>query len=309
MGEQRDVDTAEIELPPLDTPALSAARRSLEVKVEFGAASHPGKIRTSNEDHYLIFRLGRALDTLASNLPRGEIPDHFAEHGYALAVADGMGGMAGGEVASRMALKSGVEYVLNEVKWNFRAGEREAQEIMDNMNQYVRSLDFTLTEQARFDKSLAGMGTTLTVAYTVGADLFGIHVGDSRLYVFRQGQLLQLTRDHTVAQSLADSGMIAPGDVATHRQRHVLTSAVGGNAGLVKADALRFRLQDGDRLLLCTDGLTDLVADARIARLLEQQQKSQDVCDSLVTAVLDAGGRDNVTVVVAHYTIPAAVTG
>jgi protein phosphatase len=175
---------------------------------------------------------------------------------------------------------------------------------MDNLSQYVRAVDLALTEYARGDKKLTGMGTTLTVAYTVGADLFTLHVGDSRAYLYRQGRLTQLTRDHTVAQSLADAGDIQPEEVATHKHRHVLTSALGGNAGLVRADIERARLQDGDRLLLCTDGLTDLVADDRIAHALEEAESPQHACNRLIELALAEGGRDNVTAVVARYTIP-----
>jgi protein phosphatase len=146
------------------------------------------------------------------------------------------------------------------------------------------------------------------VAYTVGAELFAGHVGDSRLYLYRAGKLTQLTRDHTVAQSLADAGEISVEQIATHRQRHVLTSAIGGNAGMVQADILRARLLNDDRLLLCSDGLTDLISDERIERVLEKTENSQRACDQLVDLALHEGGRDNVTVIVARYRIPERKT-
>jgi protein phosphatase len=304
MGLPNVNDTAEFELPPLDSPGRIAPPLAARVQVDFGALSHPGKVRSNNEDHFFILRLGRVLDTLLCNLPDAETPTRFEEYGYVLAVADGMGGQAGGEVASRLALRSNIEFLLAEVKWNLRVGEHEAQDIIRNMNEFVRSVDMTLTEQARFDKSLAGMGTTLTVAYTVGPELFGVHVGDSRLYLYRGGTLTQLTRDHTVAQSLADAGEIAPEQVATHRQRHILTSAIGGNAGLVQTDVLRAQLQDDDRLLLCTDGLSDRVSDAKIAQILRDAPDPQPACEKLLTAALDEGGRDNITVIVARFKIP-----
>jgi protein phosphatase len=307
MGLPNVNDTAEFEMPPLESPGQIAPPLAVRVEVDFGALSHPGKVRTNNEDHFLILRLGRVLDALLSNLPQAETPTRFEEYGYVLAVADGMGGQAGGEIASRVALRSNIEFLLGEVKWNLRVGEHEARDIIRNMNQFVRSVDITLTEQARFDKSLSGMGTTLTAAYTVGPELFGVHVGDSRLYLYRGGTLTQLTRDHTVAQSLADAGEIAPEQVATHRQRHVLTSAIGGNAGQVQTDVLRAQLQDDDRLLLCTDGLSDRVSDARMAQVLRDIPDSQPACDKLLEAALDEGGRDNITVIVAHYKIPQNV--
>ncbi len=108
------------------------------------------------------------------------------------------------------------------------------------------------------------MGTTLTVAYSVGVDLFIIHLGDSRAYLFRQGRLQLLTKDHTVAQAMADAGYIAPEEVRHHRKRHVLTNFLGGHHGKVKGDVRWLRLADGDRLLLCSDGLTDMVDDDAI---------------------------------------------
>lgn len=305
MSNPRELsDTAEIELPPLDTPFKPLSSPPVMVDVEFGAISHPGKVRTNNEDHFLVFRLSRCLNTLLTNLPHGEIPQQFEEYGYAMVVADGMGGMAAGEVASRVAMKSGVEMLVNDVKWNLKINEQIAQEVLQNMGDYVRALDFTLTELARYDKSLSGMGTTFSVVYSVGTELFIGHVGDSRVYLHRKGKLLQLTRDHTVAQSLADAGEILPEEVATHKQRHVLTNALGGNAGLVKVDTKRAQLEDGDYLLLCTDGLSDLVSDDRIASVLGNIAKPQQACEKLIDLALSEGGRDNVTVVLARFSIP-----
>ena len=106
------------------------------------------------------------------------------------------------------------------------------------------------------------MGTTLTAAYSMGVDLFIIHLGDSRVYLYRDGVLRQLTKDHTVAQAMADAGYIAPEEVRHHVKRNALTNFLGGHNGQVKADVRWLRLTDGDRLLLCSDGLNDMVDDA-----------------------------------------------
>jgi PPM family protein phosphatase len=148
------------------------------------------------------------------------------------------------------------------------------------------------------------MGTTLTVAYSLGADLFTLHVGDTRCYLFRQGELTQLTRDHTVAQLLADSGEITPEQLATHKQRHVLTSAIGGHEGMIKADVQRYTLEDGDLVLLCSDGLSDLVKEGNMVRVLEKKSSPQKMCEKLVDMALEQGGRDNITVIIGRYTIP-----
>jgi protein phosphatase len=147
------------------------------------------------------------------------------------------------------------------------------------------------------------MGTTLTVAYSVGLDLIAFHVGDSRAYVLRDGHLTQLTRDQTVAQALADAGKIPAEDVASHDLRHVLTQAIGAESGEATATARQVCLADGDRLLLCTDGLSDLASNDEIADELNRAPSPQAACDALVKLALDRGGRDNVTVIAAFYSI------
>src|SRR5262245_25635640 len=146
------------------------------------------------------------------------------------------------------------------------------------------------------------MGTTLTICYTTGLELFVLHAGDSRAYLYRGGVLRRLTRDHTHAQAMIDAGLAEPESYATMSRRHVLTNYVGG--GKVAVDVEQHRLADGDRLLLCTDGLTDLVSEAEIAALLEAHPRPDDGCRVLVDRALEGGGRDNITVVLASYTIP-----
>jgi protein phosphatase len=148
------------------------------------------------------------------------------------------------------------------------------------------------------------MGTTLTIAWSLGAELFVAHIGDSRVYLSRDGLLCQLTRDHTLAQTLADSGLIAPEEVATHRLRHVLTQAMGSPDMGGKPQVQRLRLADGDRLLLCTDGLTDMVEEGKIAAVLGRPTSAAETCQALVDLALEGGGRDNVTVVVGAYRLP-----
>src|SRR5262249_51273320 len=145
-----------------------------------------------------------------------------------------------------------------------------------------------------------GMGTTLTAAGSFGLDLLLVQVGDSRAYLYRAGQLEQLTRDQTLAQELIEEGLLDPDQAKTHRSRHVLTNAIGGQPG-VRGEVLKVRLENGDRLLLSTDGLHDLVSNDRIAEILGLHADPKAACRALVEAALDEGGRDNITVVVADY--------
>jgi PPM family protein phosphatase len=144
----------------------------------------------------------------------------------------------------------------------------------------------------------------LTGAYSFGDDLFILHIGDTRAYLFRQNKLKRLTHDQTVAQALADAGAISPSEVSTHRMRHTLTSVLGGEARKIQMEIRHVRLMDGDRLLLCSDGLTDLVSEQEIAEVMAATESSSDVCEKLTNQALQKGGNDNVTVVLARYSIP-----
>ncbi len=144
----------------------------------------------------------------------------------------------------------------------------------------------------------------MTLATILGADGIVAHVGDSRAYLYRDGKLHQLTKDQTQAQLLLDAGVINKEEFSKHRYRHVLLQAIGGRGGLVDVEIQRMRFRDGDLLLLCTDGLTDMVDDTKIADVLGAGGSSQAACDSLLELALEAGGKDNITVVLAHLNIP-----
>jgi protein phosphatase len=277
---------------------------STTVKVEFGGLSHTGRVRTINEDHYLITRLGRDQETLLSNLPAGDVRDYFREYGYAMVVADGMGGAARGEVASRLAISTLAHLGLQFGKWNLRINEQIAREVTERAESFYQRVGEKVIKEGRADPSLTGMGTTLTGAFSAGSDLFVASVGDSRVYLFRRGRLLQLTRDQTYSQLLADIGQIAQHEVSTHHLRHILTDAIGVGGGKVNVKVRHVPLLNEDRLLLCTDGLTEMVDEEEIAGVLMRGQSAQDACQTLVDLALEHGGLDNVTVLLAKYEIP-----
>jgi serine/threonine protein phosphatase PrpC len=275
------------------------------VRIDVDARSHPGYHRTNNEDQFFVTRLGRTLQTIVSSLPAGEVPDRTEEVNYVMVVADGMGGHAAGEVASRMAISTLVSLALEVPDWIFKVDAEYAREVEQRTRARVQEVGAVLVERGRGDAALRGMGTTLTAVRIIGRDLLVTHVGDSRAYLLRAGGLHRLTKDHTYAQLLVDVGQLAPGDVAASRHRHVLTNALGGSCEDVQVDTDRLQLEDGDRLLLCSDGLTDLVDDAAITTIMRQATRSSDACERLVQRALENGGRDNVTVIVAGYRLPA----
>jgi protein phosphatase len=295
-------DTAELSLP-LPEEALRRGTSTL-VEVELAGRSDPGKVRANNEDHFLIARFERTMKTLATNLPKGEVEPQYAEAAYGMLVADGVGGSEGGEIASRTAIRTLVELVLDTPDWTMPFDESLAQEVLRRMERRFQKIREVLVEQAKADPSLRGMSTTLTLACSLGPELLTAHVGDSRAYLFHKGRLQALTHDQTLAQSLADAGAIAQSDVAKHPSRHILTSALASRGAFARVDLRRLRLEDGDRLLLCSDGLTEMVPEADIASVLATADSCDAACGRLIDEALEAGGKDNVTVVMAQYRIP-----
>ena len=295
-----------LELPtrePAKTPGEVDIPSSL-VQLDVAARTHAGKVRPNNEDQFLVARLGRDLEVLASSLPQDEAPLHSRETAYGMVVADGMGGEAGGEVASRLAIKTLLDLVIKTPDWLMRLNEELAAEFAKRATRRYREADAAIRDEARAEPALSRMGTTMTLATSLAADLFVVHVGDSRAYLFRAGQLRQLTRDQTVVQALVDAGALTREQAAAHNLRHVLTQALGQSAGELRIEVERLKLESGDCLLLCTDGLTDMLTDSEIAGVLAGSDKADDNCRELVARALDAGGKDNVTVIVARYSFP-----
>lgn len=299
MSSESSDDTADYPLPTVEVPhPRPPVERSL---VGVAALSHPGIVRPRNEDIYLAVRVVRSLETVCTNMPAGSIPDRHTEAGYGLLVADGVGGIAGGDVASRTAVATLIRLVMETPDWIMRIGDSQADAVMERTLHRYRQIDEELRERGLASPDLTGMGTTMTVAHNVGRNLFLGHIGDSRAYLWHADGLHQITRDHTFAQELADMGAIRPDEVATHQFRNVLTRALGGLGRQVDADVQRLLLTEGDQLLLCSDGLTDMVNDADICTILRQSSTPDQACKSLVELALDHGGKDNVTVVLARY--------
>lgn len=279
------------------------------IGVEVAARCHAGRLAT-NEDHYLVVRLGRHQETLATSLPYGEVPERFDEAGYGMVVADGMGTTGSGETASRLAIATLAHLVLHFGQWCVRIDERTADEVLGRAERFYRRVDRTVTEAAEAHPSLSGMSTTLTAAYIAADTLFIAHVGHSRLYLLRNGRLTQSTSDQTLAQRMADTNRQAPIELAARDLRHILTDAIGGRTGMAAVEIEQVKLQNNDCVLLCTNGLTDVVDDQLIAEALRQPLTPDQLCQALVDLALARGSADNITVVMAKYTVPpGAVKG
>ena len=270
--------------------------------VDLGAISHPGLVRESNQDSYLVMKFGRSLENIMTNLDEDLIEQSYFMTGYGLLVADGMGGMAGGDVASRLALSKLVELIVDTSDWTLALQrDKDVMTVLERMTDRFMQIDHIIRKEAHDNESLQGMGTTLTVAGAIGNDLIIGHVGDSRAYLLHEDKLRQLTTDHTLAQALIDAGVANPDDPASRSMRHVLTAAVGSLGEQIDPQVQRFELLSGDKLLLCTDGLTEMVDDATIAQVIREAKSAQSACQDLVDLALAGGGTDNVTVVLANF--------
>ncbi|HET9233584.1 MAG TPA: protein phosphatase 2C domain-containing protein [Candidatus Eisenbacteria bacterium] len=275
-----------------------------QVVVDAAGLSHVGRVRTNNEDHFLISRMGRFMEVEHTNIPKEMQPERFEECFYGMIVADGVGGGAAGEVASRTAIRSLVDMAATSPNWIFRLDDDQlVNDLRARLRTRAGQIHDELIRTAKSDPSLKGFGTTMTIALSVGNVLFLSHIGDSRAYLFRQGVLQQLTHDHTLAQELTDKGFTSQDGVPVERFRHVLTQALTDRAGAVEPEVITIDLEDKDRVLLCTDGLTDMVEDSAIADVLAEPVSSADVCRMLVERALESGGTDNVTVALTSYRI------
>jgi protein phosphatase len=187
---------------PVELPSPSAI--SPTVQVAFGARTDIGKVRPQNEDHFLVARLGKVMRLVATSLVRDDAIKVSEDRGVLMVVADGMGGHAAGEIASALAISSVESFVLNSLKWFMRLSGAEESALMRELRKGLEQADKTLLAEMDLDPTLTGIGTTLTLAFSVVDDLYIAHAGDSRAYVYRDGQLQQLTTDHTQGGAAGD---------------------------------------------------------------------------------------------------------
>ncbi|QDU23885.1 PP2C family protein-serine/threonine phosphatase [Urbifossiella limnaea] len=264
----------------------------------------PGRVRPNNEDVFLVGELARTLIVRHTNIPQ---PDetHSRHRGYVFLVADGVGGNEAGDVASQLGAASVEEFLLNTFRRVAAAPSGDGQAALQELQAALRRADARLFDAAGRHPEWRGMGTTLTLALAAGRRLFVAHAGDSRCYLYSGDALRQLTADHTVVADLARSGLLTRAEQAHHPWRHVVTNLLGGTEPGVRAEVHLLDLHAGDALLLCSDGLTDMVADEAIAAVLAAEADPEAACRRLVDEANRNGGKDNVTAVVARFDGPS----
>ena len=219
-------------------------------------------------------------------------------------VADGLGtyGSAAGEAASRIALVTLLQLILNYCKWNLRIDDPIAEQIMDRAERFVRHVDSAVVYEGA-SKGLRQPQTTLTSVFGAGRDLFFAHVGHSRAYLLREGALLRLTRDHTLSsRRLAPLAPLVDVKASARDLMHVLTQTIGMNGSVGPLiDLERFQLVDGDRILVCTNGVTDALDESIVSRVLASNAPLGDQAKQLVNLAMEAAGDDDATALVAGF--------
>ena len=231
--------------------------------------------------------------TRSSNQDSGYAGPHL------LAVADGMGGAAGGDIASSVAIAHLVP---------LDGDSHGSDDLLDHLQRALESAHVDLGEYVTQNPELAGLGTTVIAMLRSGPTAAMVHIGDSRAYLLREGGLHQVTTDHTFVQHLVDIGQITPEQAESHPQRSIILRALGDNSASLDLDTTVRQLKVGERWLLCSDGLSGMVSPDTIAEILSEVSDLDECADRLVDLALRAGGQDNITVILADIVDAATPT-
>ncbi len=279
--------------------AIAPPRKPRDDELDRYGISHTGKVRKENQDHFLMASFHKRVQVQFSNLQdiHERLPTDEQRLAYLAMVADGVGGGVGGGEASAVALEAAMQYVDNAIATYYGARDDEAEFGALLHAAAMRAHDSVLDR--RDAKGVAGtMATTLTMYLGVWPVYYILQVGDSRYYLWRDGQLMQRTRDQTMAQDLVDDGVLSQADAARTPLAHVLSSAIGSDksAPVVSRHAFEWK----NVHLLCSDGLTKHVTDQRIAEVLASMTSAKQACEQLLQDALDGGGSDNITVIVSR---------
>jgi serine/threonine protein phosphatase PrpC len=273
-----------------------AAPKPRDDELDLFGITHPGKVRSENQDHFLLCTVHPQVVIHGTSLPD---PDSLPLRGQRLAtimmVADGVGGGAAGGEASQLALATLTRYVANSLRSYHAAGTSGEEEFLTALRVAALEAHDAVKEAARGDAKKRA--TTLTLAIAVWPWLYVVQVGDSRCYYYWDGELRQVTTDQTMAQDLVARGALPPERAATSPFSHVLSSAIGGSEATPEVSRVDIRRR-GCVLLLCTDGLTKHVSDAEIAERLGTMPNSEQMARALLDLALERGGNDNITILI-----------
>ena len=276
------------------TREATVVPRPTLAEIDAFGVTHPGLVRKTNADHFLVASLHRTLHVHCTSLGEGVGPQETETRGFLLLVADGVGGLAGAQEGSARVVTSVAQHLLHATELCSQMAAANENEAMNNLREAVAGAHRALL--AATDEEGTTHASTLTMFASFWPRAFVVHVGDSRAYRFRDGVLERLTTDQTFAQMMVQAGALTPAGAEASHLKHVLWSALGG-----QEVAPEVHLTDVTRrgvVLLCTDGLTTYVSDDEIKTHLASCTSAEETCHKLVDLALARGGRDNITVVI-----------
>jgi protein phosphatase len=276
--------------------SVATARKPRDDEIDVFGLTHPGKVREQNQDHFLIASLRKQMQVHLTSLPAPGILAEGERIGFLAMVADGVGGGPRGEEASRRTMEAITGYVAQSMHCYYTADPSDERAFPRTLEEAALQCHLDLARRGQDDPDLRGMATTLTLWLGVWPQAYLLQVGDSRCYMLRGGEFRQISRDQTMAQDLLDQGVFTRTDAMSTRWANVLASAIGGPDAAPVVTGLDQAW--GDVGLLCSDGLTRHVPDERIRDRLSSMSSARQACEALLQDALDAGGSDNITVLV-----------
>lgn len=278
-------------------PATAATRKPRDSEIDVHGLTHQGKVRKSNQDHFLICSLEREVRVRLSSLPDSSPLSARGERLAFLAmVADGVGSSAKGEEASRQALERVTRYLTQSIQCYYTADAADDARFAAALADAAMQVHADIIHASEHDPERRGMATTLSLWLGVWPWIYLLQVGDSRCYLLRDGELRQISRDQTMAAELVELGVLKPAEAPSSRWANMLSSSIGGSQTAPKVT--RYEHHWGDVHVLCSDGLTRLVPDERIKQRLDEMRSCREGCEALLQDALDAGGSDNITIIV-----------
>lgn len=292
---------------PASTPVeLAASRKPRDDEIDVHGLTHPGLVRTTNQDHFLICSLRREMHLFGTSLPEASRWPAVDRMAFLAMVADGVGSSEQGGEASRLAVEGVTEYVTRSMQAYYAAESADEEGLSAALRRAATQVHEHIVRRAKAEAGGRGMATTLTLFLGVWPRAYLLQVGDSRAYLFRDDRLTQITRDQTMAQDLVDQGVLTRADAPRTRWAHVLSSAIGGQQTAPVVSCIRSSWHQ--TVLLCSDGLTKHVPDEAIADRLRTMTSARQVCEQLLADALAGGGTDNITILVGRVLAPSEGT-
>jgi serine/threonine protein phosphatase PrpC len=276
-------------------------RRPLDDELDVYGLTHPGKVRKNNEDHFLICALKKKVEVYHTSLPDVSMLNPRQRVAFLALVADGVGGAKAGEEASRITLEHVTRYVTESLDCYYTSDPSDDSEFIHELGEAALKVHSEIAVEAATDPQRRGMATTLTLWLGLWPNAYLLQVGDSRCYSLLDGNLIQMSRDQTMAEEFVNQGVFNREDAAFKRWANVLSSAIGGPQAA--PTVTKVPLSWNSVGLICSDGLTRHVSDDRIREVLQTATSAKEGCERLLQDALDGGGEDNITVMIGR-TIP-----